>query len=61
VLVVVTSGRHSVTQLLKIRGRLGRDRGIGVLLVGLDKDFAMAKDRIGDVGTFWQTTSTARG
>jgi uncharacterized protein involved in exopolysaccharide biosynthesis len=59
VLVVVTSGRHSVTQLLKIRGRLGRDKGIGVLLVGLERDFAMVRDRVGDVGEFWQTT-TAR-
>jgi uncharacterized protein involved in exopolysaccharide biosynthesis len=56
VLVVVSSGRHSVTQLMKIRGRLGRDKGIGVLLVGLDKDFAMVRDRVGDVGQFWQTT-----
>jgi hypothetical protein len=60
VLVVVTSGRHSVTQLTKIRSRLGRDKGIGVLLVGLERDFAMVRDRVGDVGEFWETT-VARG
>lgn len=60
VLVVVSSGRHSVTQLMKIRSRLGRDHGIGLLLVGLDRDFAMVRDRVGDVSEFWDTT-VARG
>jgi uncharacterized protein involved in exopolysaccharide biosynthesis len=57
VLIVVTSGRHSVLQMLKIKSRLGRDRGIGLLLVGLEKDFALVRDRVGDVSQFWQSTA----
>jgi len=53
VLVVVTSGKHDIFQLRKIRERLGRDEGIGILWVGLDKDFAMVRDRVGAVDRFW--------
>ena len=60
VLVVVTSGKHSILQMTKIKGRLGRDHGIGVLLVGLEKDLALVRDRVGDVSEFWQS-SAARG
>jgi hypothetical protein len=60
VLIVVTSGKHSVMQMLKIKSRLGRDRGIGLLLVGLEKDFALVRDRVGDVSQFWESTA-ARG
>ncbi len=56
VLVVVTSGKHSIVQLMKIRNRLGRDEGIGVLLVGLDKDLAMVRDRVGAIERFWYAT-----
>ncbi len=56
VLVVVTSGRHDVFQLMKIRGRLGRDEGIGILLVGLEKDLAMVRDRVGPIERFWYAT-----
>jgi uncharacterized protein involved in exopolysaccharide biosynthesis len=59
VLVVVASGKHSVFQLMKIQGRLGRDNGIGVLLVGLDKEFAMVRDRVGDIERFWRATRAA--
>jgi uncharacterized protein involved in exopolysaccharide biosynthesis len=57
VLIVVTSGKHSVMQMLKIKNRLGRDHGIGLLLVGLEKDFALVRDRVGDVSQFWQSTA----
>ncbi len=57
VLIVVTSGKHSVLQMLKIKSRLGRDRGIGLLLVGLEKDFALVRDRVGDVSQFWESTA----
>jgi hypothetical protein len=53
VLVVVTSGNHSCLQLMKIRSRLGRDDGIGLLLVGLQKELAMVRDRVGEVERFW--------
>jgi uncharacterized protein involved in exopolysaccharide biosynthesis len=59
VLVVVQSGKHSVFQLMKIRGRLGRDAGIGVLLVGLDKEYAMVRDRVGEIERFWHATRAA--
>jgi uncharacterized protein involved in exopolysaccharide biosynthesis len=56
VMVVVASGKHSIFQLMKIKGRLGREQGIGVLLVGLDKDYAMVRDRVGDIERFWHAT-----
>ncbi len=59
VLVVVGSGKHSIFQLMKIKGRLGRDSGIGVLLVGLDKEFAMVRDRVGEIERFWHATRAA--
>ena len=58
VMVVVGSGKHSIFQLMKIKGRLGRDQGIGVLLVGLDKDYAMVRDRVGDIERFWHATKS---
>lgn len=60
VMVVVASGKHSVFQLMKIKGRLGRDQGIGILLVGLDKDYAMVRDRVGDIERFWHATRAAQ-
>jgi uncharacterized protein involved in exopolysaccharide biosynthesis len=59
VLVVVASGKHSIFQLMKIKGRLGRDSGIGVLLVGLDKEYAMVRDRVGEIERFWYATRAA--
>ena len=59
VLVVVASGKHSIFQLMKIKGRLGRDSGIGVLLVGLDKEYAMVRDRVGEIERFWYSTRAA--
>ncbi len=61
VLVVVTSGRHDIFQLRKIRERLGRDEGIGILWVGLPKDFAMVRDRVGAVDRFWHAKRDASG
>jgi hypothetical protein len=60
VMVVVASGKHSIFQLMKIKGRLGRDQGIGILLVGLDKDYAMVRDRVGDIERFWHATRAAQ-
>jgi len=57
--VVVASGKHSIFQLMKIKGRLGRDAGIGVLLVGLDKEYAMVRDRVGEIERFWYSTRAA--
>ncbi len=59
VMVVVASGKHSIFQLMKIKGRLGRETGIGVLLVGLEKDYAMVTDRVGNIESFWRATRQA--
>jgi uncharacterized protein involved in exopolysaccharide biosynthesis len=59
VMVVVASGKHSVFQMMKIKGRLGREGGIGVLLVGLEKDYAMVTDRVGNIESFWHATRQA--
>jgi uncharacterized protein involved in exopolysaccharide biosynthesis len=59
VMVVVASGKHSIFQLMKIKGRLGREGGIGVLLVGLEKDYAMVTDRVGNIESFWRATRQA--
>lgn len=61
VLVVALSGRHSIFQMMKIRSRLGRESGIGLLLVGLDKEFAMVRDRVGEIERFWHATRAAGG
>lgn len=56
VLVVATADKHNVLALTKIPGRLGREDGIGVLLVGLLPDYAMVKDRVGELDKFWKAT-----
>lgn len=61
VLVVVYSGKHDIFQLGKIRERLGRDSGIGLLFVGLDKEYAMVRDRVGPIERFWNATRAVGG
>jgi uncharacterized protein involved in exopolysaccharide biosynthesis len=61
VLVVVQSGKHSCLQMTRIKNRLGRDGGIGILLVGLPKEYAMVRDRVGEVEQFWHATRIAAG
>jgi uncharacterized protein involved in exopolysaccharide biosynthesis len=61
VLVVVQSGKHSCLQMTRIKNRLGRDGGIGILLVGLPKEYAMVRDRVGEVEQFWHATRVAAG
>lgn len=53
VLVVVASGAMSATELTQLRTRLGREAGIGLLLVGLDPAFERLPDRVGEVDAFW--------
>jgi uncharacterized protein involved in exopolysaccharide biosynthesis len=60
VLVVVSSAKHSFFQLQKIRALLGRDDGIGLLLVGLEKDYALVRDRVGAVDSFWSSVRNVR-
>ncbi|MDD9941130.1 MAG: Wzz/FepE/Etk N-terminal domain-containing protein [Myxococcales bacterium] len=59
VLVVVASGAMSVTDLSQLRTRLGREDGIGLLLVGLDPALERLPDRVGEVDAFWQRGADA--
>jgi len=56
VLVVVRSGQRSLFELSGMRTRLGRERGIGYLVVDLDAGYTSTKDRIGNVNDFWRAT-----
>jgi uncharacterized protein involved in exopolysaccharide biosynthesis len=56
VLVVVRSGQRSLFELSGMRTRLGRDRGIGYLLVDLDPAYDNVKDRVGNVNDFWRAS-----
>jgi uncharacterized protein involved in exopolysaccharide biosynthesis len=59
VMVVVHSGSHGCFELARIKNQLGRDDGVGILLVGLPTEYATARDRIGEVRQFWQATREA--
>jgi len=54
VLVVVAAGTLSCTEMTQLRQRLGRDHGIGLLLVGLHPDYITLPDRVGEVERFWE-------
>ena len=53
VLIVVTSGTMSAAEIAQIRTRLGRETGIGYVLVGVGEDLAQLPDRAGVVEEFW--------
>lgn len=53
VLVVVASGTLSAPAMLQLQTRLGRDSGVGLLIVGLDPAFVKLPDRVGHVDSFW--------
>jgi uncharacterized protein involved in exopolysaccharide biosynthesis len=53
VVVLVRSGALSAPQLHKLRHRLGRETGIGYLVVGLPDEFRTLPDRAGNVAAFW--------
>jgi uncharacterized protein involved in exopolysaccharide biosynthesis len=55
VLVVMAAGTLSVTDVAQLRSRLGRNAGIGLLLVGLNPEFVKLPDRVGQVDAFWHT------
>ena len=65
VMVVVSSGL-SVVELSRIKTRLGRDKGVGYVLVNLEDAYLDTQDRVGPVEEFWQgardaeTTHTRR-
>lgn len=52
VIVVVSSGA-SVVDLARVRTRLGREEGVGYVLIKVDDAFAEVEDRVGPVEDFW--------
>ena len=56
VCVVVSAGQSSSIEVAKTGSRLGRQNGIGYLLVNLDAPYADLLDRIGRVDEFWASS-----
>lgn len=56
VMVVVPVGMKA-SDVASLRDRLGRDGGVGFIVVGVDKEVAMRNDRVGPVDDFWSTLS----
>lgn len=59
VCVVVKAGDTSALELKKVKTRLGRDKGIGYILVNVDEPYASLPDRVGPVEIFWTSTRDA--
>lgn len=55
VLVLVRSGAVSVLRLNGMQHRIGRERGIGYIVVGLPDELHSLPDRVGDVAGFWRS------
>jgi uncharacterized protein involved in exopolysaccharide biosynthesis len=55
VVVLVRSGAVSVLRLNGIQNRVGRERGIGYIVVGLPEELHTLPDRVGDVAAFWRS------
>lgn len=53
VCVLVPAGKIGFFDAQKIRTRLGREQGIGFILVGVDADYEALIDRVGPVERFW--------
>lgn len=56
VIVTLSSGTVSAIKLARLTTILGREDGIGLLLLGLNKALANSPDRVGPVEQFWNTT-----
>ena len=57
VIVLLTSGAEVFTHVAGLRTRLGRESGVGVVLLGLTPELLKLPDRVGDVETFWRKAS----
>jgi predicted nucleic acid-binding Zn-ribbon protein len=55
IVVLVRSGAMSAIQLNGVQNRVGRQRGIGYIVVGLPEEFRALPDRAGDVAGFWRS------
>lgn len=56
VIVVVSSGM-GVVELSRVPTRLGRDSGLGYVLVNIDDAYVDLPDRVGPVEAFWEGAS----
>jgi hypothetical protein len=56
VIVLVSSGGEAFTSLMGLRTRLGRDNGVGLVMLGVSPQLMMLPDRTGDVDKFWRNT-----
>lgn len=54
VLVIVTSNGMRATELAQMKARLGRQNGVGYVLVGVSDDVARLEDRAGPIAEFWE-------
>jgi uncharacterized protein involved in exopolysaccharide biosynthesis len=54
VIVLLTSGAELFTAVSGLRTRLGRDTGVGLVLLGLSPELLKLPDRVGDVEGFWR-------
>jgi uncharacterized protein involved in exopolysaccharide biosynthesis len=54
VVVLVHSGALSAPQLNRTQQRLGREGGVGYIVVGLPDELSSLPDRMGDVAEFWR-------
>jgi hypothetical protein len=54
ILVLVRSGAMSAPRLNGMRHRVGRQTGIGYLVIGLPDELRALSDRAGDVAAFWR-------
>ncbi len=59
VCVVVKAQDTSAFELKKVTTRLGREHGIGYILVNIDEPYASLPDRVGPVEHFWASTRDA--
>jgi uncharacterized protein involved in exopolysaccharide biosynthesis len=55
VLVIVRSGAMSAPRLNGIQNRVGRQEGIGYVVVGLPNELNSLPDRVGNVAAFWRS------
>ena len=60
VMVVVSSGM-SVVDLARVQTRLGRDKGVGYVLVNVDDAYVDLHDRVGPVEEFWAGLRNTEG
>ncbi len=56
VLVLVPAGKTSFFELKEIKTRLGRERGVGFVLVDVSPSYSGLLDRVGPVDQFWAAT-----